>query len=130
MTESSQKETYKYVCKVCDYKTSKKSNYEKHLTSDKHKNMEVNDKNDDNDNKSHINSNNIHTFSKKKFQCINCGKKYAHRQGLFVHKKKCKTINENIKGNTETTDKQIITMLIKENTELKNFIMNILKKDI
>jgi len=36
MTENLAKKNPKYLCEICDYNTSRKSNYEKHLQTDKH----------------------------------------------------------------------------------------------
>jgi hypothetical protein len=76
-----------FVCKFCDFKCSKKSNYDKHLSTRKHK-MMTND-----DAKSEKNA-------LPKFMCI-CGKKYKHRQGLYIHKKKCVFIKENLEKISE-----------------------------
>ena len=62
-----------YKCNLCDYNTSKKANYEKHLSTQKHKILTNTDKK-------------VANF--KDFVC-NCGKQYKHRQSLFNHKKKC-----------------------------------------
>ena len=56
-----------FACKICDYSSSKESDYNRHLATRKHQN---NDKN------------------AKKNACI-CGKAFMHRQGLHVHRKKC-----------------------------------------
>ena len=56
-----------FVCKICDYSSSKESEYKRHLMTRKHQN---------NDKKA------------KKNVCI-CGKAFMHRQGLHVHRKKC-----------------------------------------
>ena len=48
--KSSEKSSENFVCKCCDYKTSRKSQYERHLLTQKHKNRE-NDTNDTNDTK-------------------------------------------------------------------------------
>ena len=65
----------KYSCDYCHYKCSKESDFNKHLTTRKHKNnyteLQINLKK-----------------SPKKYNCI-CGKEYNYRQGLHIHKKKC-----------------------------------------
>ena len=62
----------KWHCILCDYTTSRKSHWEKHINTKKH-NMKTNDNNDNEyDNK-----------------CI-CGKTYSNRHNLSRHKKKCK----------------------------------------
>ena len=56
----------------------------------------------------------------------NCGKKYKHRQSLFNHKKKCK-LEEKDKKSDEPTDKELVMLLIKENSELKNIMMKVIE---
>ena len=71
-----------FVCELCDFKCSKKSNIDKHNLSLKHKK---------NDTELQENTN------KENFIC-NCGKEYKFRKGLWKHKKKCsieKTENKN-----------------------------------
>lgn len=71
----SQKSSKNYHCKKCDYITSNKYDYKKHLSTAKHKK----------DNKRITNDNNNSII----FSCANCGKKYKFRSGLSRHKKKC-----------------------------------------
>ena len=63
-----------FHCEHCDYKCSKKGNFNKHLLTSKHK----------------FNTNTDGEIYKvaKIYDC-DCGKKYKHRQSLFTHKKKC-----------------------------------------
>ena len=37
--ENSQKNAYKYLCDICDFKCSKASNWEKHILTAKHKRL-------------------------------------------------------------------------------------------
>ena len=76
MTSKSPKISTNFYCELCDYTTSKKTDYEKHLQTLKHKNSDNSDINDD-------------TFSLKitKTHICECGKTYKHRQGLSYHKK-------------------------------------------
>ena len=68
------------------------------------------------------NSNNSATkAADKAFTCENCNKEYKHRQGLWKHKKICGQIKN------EPTDKDLIMMLIKENSEFKNMMMKVLE---
>ena len=76
------KNAEKYVCEYCDYKCSKLSNYNIHLTTRKHlilTNTSIG-----------LTQKNTNT----KFSC-DCGKIYNHRQSLYNHKKKCNFIQEN-----------------------------------
>jgi hypothetical protein len=100
-----------FYCKICDYNTSKKFNYEKHLQTDKHK-------------KATVSKQEIGKVAKVAMYCCQqCGQKYLSQSGLWKHSKKCNINgNENI-DNTEHSDKQIIMMLIKDNSEIKNMML-------
>jgi hypothetical protein len=109
----------KYCCEICNYFTSKKSSYNKHLQTKKHKLMFC-DK----------------SFSKvAEYKCCICYKIYTSRNGLWVHNKKCNN-QYNILNKTDITnplliDKDdLIIMLVKQNaelikkqTEIKNMIV-------
>ena len=114
-TENSQKSLPKFVCKMCDYYTSKKTDYDKHILTLKHiklhnllTNVAINSQGD----------------ASKKHVC-ECGKKYSHRQSLFTHKKKCK-LEQDIKPNNDSKD-VLVEYLMKENTELKQMIIDVCK---
>ena len=124
----SQISAYKFYCNYCDYGTCKKTNFNTHLSSVKHLRV-TND-----DIKGH-NSAEIQPeiCNDKGFIC-KCGKIYQHRQGLWRHKNKCtnndnKILLNNTTNNTknEPTDKEVILMLIKENSELKNMMMKVIE---
>jgi hypothetical protein len=78
VTKKNAENSLKFICENCDFKCSKKSNYDKHLTTQKHL----------------TNYNCLQSIYKKmpempkKYNCP-CGKEYIHRQGLYAHKKKC-----------------------------------------
>jgi hypothetical protein len=92
-----------FVCKLCDYNTSRKSQYKRHLSTSKHLNT--------------TNTTNLVQQSSNSFIC-ECGKEYKHHSSLWNHKKKCNiTIITN--SNAESFDKdKLIIMLINQNTEL------------
>ena len=68
-----------FVCETCHFVCSKKRDYERHLSTLKHKN---------DDKKAPDNV--------KKYECI-CGKSFTYRQGLYVHRKTCK-MDKNIES--------------------------------
>ena len=72
-TFSVPKSSEKYYCKLCDYVTSRKSQYDRHLNTRKHK-METN-------------GNNSSSKSSKPIYECDCGKEYQTRAGIFKHKK-------------------------------------------
>jgi hypothetical protein len=105
-----------FCCLFCNYNTSRKSSYDKHVLTTKHKTL---------------------TESCEKvaescdFFCQNCNKKYKSRVGLWKHNKNCNLIkpNEPHLKNNETNKDELINYLIKENQEFKNLILEIVKKD-
>jgi hypothetical protein len=104
-----------FCCELCDYNTSRKSNYETHILSKKHKNNELTT--DNNDSKQNIS---------KKYQCQNCDKNFNDRAGLWRHKKKCK-VEEKISetnGNIpfELTQETIM-QLLKQNSEFQHMLL-------
>jgi hypothetical protein len=102
-----------FCCKLCDYNTSRSSQYERHLLTTKH-----------------INStkfNSLEQISSVEIKCNNCGKNYKDRSGLWKHKKICVkpeniTLDININSSEPTTDAShnVIQLLIDENKEFKN----------
>ena len=118
LTDLSSKSSEKYICEFCNYSTSRNSQYQRHLTTDKHKNNEKS------------------TFCQQLSTIVNelssnficeCGKIYKERSGLWRHKKKCNDTKdiESLKEQAKSiTDKdELIMFLIKECTDYKNIIM-------
>ena len=106
----------KFYCTLCDYKTSKKSSFNNHNNSKKHKMVTI-------DYNLGQNYAKIMPDGLKAFVCEFCNKEYQHRQGLWRHKKTCCTIcvkenNSSVEKLDEPSDKQLIMMLIKQNTQL------------
>jgi hypothetical protein len=97
-----------FCCKKCDYTTYVKYNFKLHLKSIKHKNNETT-----------TNNNELLGKISKKYECENCEKCFNDRAGLWRHNKKCKIEEkfENIKNN-EPSDKELIVMLLKQNSQL------------
>jgi hypothetical protein len=108
-----QKISHKFVCVNCDYSTSKKSNYDAHKTSTKH-----------------YKNNSLTTFDNAELKqktnsvhiCNFCDKTYNDRAGLWRHKKKCKQSNDTASHNF-VIDKELVMLLIKENSELKTMML-------
>jgi len=110
----------KYYCETCDYKCCKKYDWKRHTLTQKHRNNDKIVPKDDSDG---------HQTEPTHLTC-GCGKVYKYRQGLSVHKKKCSaskmsTINKS--EDKDLSDKEIIKMLIKENSEFKNMILDVVK---
>jgi hypothetical protein len=108
--------TKKYNCKECNYTTSKKSDYDKHILTAKHKKITMDLKK-----------------SPKSLQQIlecECGKRYKHHSGLSRHKKQCTVIlniEENV-GGEENVEGEGGNMLVKEdNNVYKDLLMDAMK---
>ena len=106
----------KYLCNFCDYNTSNKKDYAKHLSTPKHAFLK----------NSYQNPTNAIENSPISSQFIcECGKIYKHRSSLHFHKKTCKyikTIENDIENEILTTNnisKDVILKLIAENSEIK-----------
>jgi hypothetical protein len=91
-----------FVCECCDYTTSRKSQYDRHLSTDKHKKRE-----------NETNETDLKQESSKKFVCF-CNKSFNSRTSLWRHKNKC----IEAKTDEDPSDKELIMMLIKQNTQL------------
>jgi len=70
-----------FTCKYCDYSTSKLSNWNKHLSTLKHRRITM-------DNKSSQKVAGLCDETIKRFIC-GCGKTYKYKSGLCKHKKIC-----------------------------------------
>ena len=107
-----------FECEYCNYRTSRKSQYDRHLDTPKHQKREKS------------------TFCQQMSQKINqeclkyvceCGKEYKERTGLWRHKKMC-TYNSDLANLNSTnindiSGKDLIMMLIKENKELQSLLV-------
>ena len=118
LTEKSQKVAQIFECKKCDYISSRRNDYTKHLLTSKH--IQLTSVNNELTEKSHKNS----------MQCENCNKEYKSRTGLWKHNKLCKSLNcynTTDNKNEEPTDKQLMMMIMKDNIDLKHLIMDVVK---
>jgi len=115
LTKKHEKTTKNFVCEKCDYITSKQSEWNRHITTRKHKNIDKCLQE-----KSH------------KLTCV-CGNKYKYRQSLSVHRKTCIKYNSeenNIICDTEEKEgKDTLSLLKNEQTDLKNIILELVKSN-
>jgi hypothetical protein len=59
-----------------------------------------------------------------------CGKQYKFHSGLSRHRKTCYFVCKPIKAEpSEPTDKELMMMILKDNSELKHLILDVCKKD-
>jgi hypothetical protein len=130
-TDLVQKVPTNYFCKLCDYNTSRVSQYNRHLTTAKHIKRHKS---------THINSselkvlNQLSGHSDNKYMCNNCKREYKDRSGLWKHNKTCIALTNNleIQNTEEIIDEpqekdKVIEILIKENTDFKNIILEFMK---
>ena len=115
ITEKEQKSSNDFCCKNCNYFTPRKSQYERHISTDKHKRLQNND---------------AGTILNKKYIC-DCGREYKYRQGLYNHRKSCKGEKKEtaIIENEENVDyKSMFLEMINENKELRKTITEMIPK--
>jgi hypothetical protein len=102
-TDITLKNLVKYCCNTCDYNTSKKQDYNRHLLTTKHK----------------INTSK-NSVKEKEYICKYCKKKFKERTGLWKHKKNCIFEDKNVENvtNDKLTEKELLLILIKQNAQL------------
>ena len=115
------KNAHKYLCEKCDFYCSKKSDWERHEMTLKHKMVTEWLQNGDI----------LAPKNATQFICI-CGKKYNYRQGLSRHKKQCDiTEKEETAEHQETGElqemKEFMKYLMKENTEMKSMMVKVIE---
>ena len=100
---------FKFICKHCDYKCSRNSEYLRHLSTRKHiGNASGNPK-----------------ITDKNIQCQNCNKIYKSNKGLWSHKKRC-----NLEGNTVIEETQKIEKIEKNDIKaLTEIVMDLVKSN-
>ena len=123
------KSSENYECNKCEYNTSRKSQYDRHLLTAKHQRIHANT------------YNSSKTF--KVYNCENCGREYKFHSGLWKHKKMCysqeETHVESISTNSIPSSEQkndddryellttTILELVKKNDALTNSIVEMSK---
>jgi hypothetical protein len=99
-----------YRCETCDYSTSRKFNYLKHIKTDKHKSLLLGDV-----------QQNVHfsdpeaTSEKTTYRCLNCNRKYMAQRSLWRHSKTCQAPAAQLSSNTsDKTPVEIMTSAMLE----------------
>jgi hypothetical protein len=114
------KKPNEFICEKCNFITCNKKDYSRHILTKKHI----------------INTSQCFSIEKPKktqYECI-CGKIYKENSGLWRHKKVCKFDDKNgnntlIQKSDDNNDK-LIEYLMKENKEIKEMILEIVKNGI
>ena len=112
LTNLVQKVPLFFNCFFCDYSSSRKSQYDRHVLTSKHKNL--------------TNANKLSSDSSNIFNCKNCNKNYKSRVGLWNHKKKCVNINiieEKISESIQEISPDLILNIIQQNQEFKDLLL-------
>ena len=123
-TKSIKKYNDIFTCELCDYSTSYKCNYNKHITTPNH-NLATN-------------SNNLQQKVSEIIakqcdanKCNICSKSYQNRSGLWRHKKKCTVQNIPNHNTSDTQDTKQLTELVmkvvEQNQELTKQIIELSK---
>ena len=113
-------------CNCCDYNTSRKSQYDRHMLTPKHLNtvsrLQM--------------ATNLVPKVPLLFVCNNCNKKYKHHSSLWKHNNKnnCNNLKNEVNhtapnNNNNNNNNDLIQYLMNENKEFKNLILEIVKKD-
>ena len=106
IVEKTHKNAEKFICEECNFKCSKQSDYNRHLSTRKHKMV--------------VNGSNVQKVAKK-YECV-CGKVYKHDSGYYRHKKKCNLQQEKTPkvDNTQKEDERdkLINILFEEKKEM------------
>ena len=104
----------KFICEKCHYKCSKQSEFNKHISTNKHKTLQTH----------------VTDVTQKVYVC-GCGKIYKHSSTLYAHKPKCdynNTIGEPSTNNTppqppSQVDMSLVIELLKQNQEFKDLLI-------
>ena len=145
--QNSPKLAEKYMCEICLYECSKKSDWKKHISTTKHKNA------------TQFLQNAIHNTTTVATPNINvkivyncdCGKKFSHSSSYYRHRSNCfqyqnklsslatKTATTHVDNNNNMTNvvidyckdnqadfKELIVLLLKENKEFQNKFLDVL----
>ena len=100
-----------FCCEKCNFNTVRKSQFERHILTLKHKNQEKYNKNTTN-------------YNKKSSYICECGKEYNHRASLYNHKKKCnygKELKSELK--VPKSSGEYIVQLINDNNVVKDNLL-------
>jgi hypothetical protein len=104
----------KFLCELCKYTTVRKSQYERHILTAKHKNV--------------MNCNEKCSKVTAVYSCKNCEKIYKSNVGLWRHLKKCESKPNILNKNTNCIENPIINTtiildLINKNKELQDLLI-------
>ena len=131
------KKSEKYECTLCSIVCSKQSDWNRHISTNKHIKCENIEKCTNQEaqlkcakcNRTYSSRYELDKHLKTKYHnngqtthtCLVCNKDFQSYNSLWYHRKKC-TVNHTVNVNNKN-DNDIIQMLLSENKELKTFLM-------
>jgi len=113
-----------YECKICDYKSVRRSQYDRHLMTAKHMKL-------------YMEQNGAEKGSTALYECV-CGNSYKYRRGLNKHQLSCKYADmSNTPSETSTTmqssimpiDTSVVIELLRQNNEFKELMVEQYKQN-
>ena len=111
----SSKKFQEYICKCCDYNTSRKSQYDRHLMTLKHK-IRTNTNFDEDKKFQKVPDDN------KEYIC-HCGKQFKHASSLWNHKKKCEPDNQESTSVMVDIGKEYILKMLLKNQDIMEGVL-------
>jgi hypothetical protein len=103
--------TQQFNCSKCNFITSNKKDFNRHLLTSKHLDAS----------KCYENASEILEKTQIKKHCF-CGREYKHESSFYRHKKKCSKINIDTQTNEEITP-QLILSVMQQNKELQQMLL-------
>jgi hypothetical protein len=107
-TKKLKKKLDRFVCDTCDFKCYMKCDWDRHIIRPKHVNFQKQQCEE--------------TKKLKKTYICDCGKNFVTNSGLWKHKKICDNLTD--LNEEKLTDKELIMMLVKQNSDLMEVIKN------
>ena len=105
------KASYKFSCEKCDFNCSRSYDWNRHLTTRKHK---------EKTSSRQVGSEKSVSTTLKTFKCF-CGKEYSCRQGLWKHRKLCEVMDDD--DPKKLSSEELFMKLLKDNQEFKQMII-------
>ena len=110
------KSSVQLFCDKCQYVTCRKSQFDRHVLTAKHKIL--------------TNNYSLEVTSSRQEYICECNKSYKHRQSLFTHKKKCNfhelPITDN--SNNQLILKELLREVVKQHKEHMTEFTNTIKE--
>jgi len=136
---SAEKNAEKFVCDSCSFVCRKQSDWDRHISTRKHKNgiqMVYNGTSFYADGKDLSSGVKKRQKNAKALLVCNCGKQYIHKSGYYRHKKICSmSEGDNIINNKDISElcndnqvdfKEMVLLLLKENKEIQKTFVDML----